>query len=196
MKGCHSRSKKRFLVILSIVVLCVFICGAKSGAPEGRTEMHIGNAVTYCDSHSLSAVEGIWRFGEDDLIVLIRESGFERYEMIVVDSNSSSLVPGMIFGELMRSGEDNKFKMTVYGRGGVLKHNRVILATLNGNADMIGLHKGKIDFRVNLLGYLPYLSRMLRLRYDDPSRNLVPGLFKIYPSYDGNGSSRYKVRLL
>ena len=181
--------------ILILLELIIALSG-KVYAQEIEGTSIIKQAVEYCEGRSIGKVEGIWRFAEDGLTVWIRQTGFERYEMVVVDSQCGKLVPGMIFGELMRSGEENKFKMTVYGKGNAIKHRSSLVATLNDMGDVIGLLKGKFDFRVNLLGYLPYVSRLLRISYKDPSRNLVPGLFKVYPSYDGNGSSRLKARKL
>ena len=156
-------------------------------------------AREYCDRTSLAPPEGIWSFPQDNVTVLIssRESEDGVYDIRVVESLNGAIEPGLLIGEMRRSPESGVYKLTFFGKDkSLLKWNQSFVATIKSKGETMSLRKRKYNLRFNILSLLPHLGRLLRVSADDPVADIPIGLYKVYPSYDGNGSSRLKPRAL
>lgn len=156
-------------------------------------------AREYCDNASLAPIEGVWIFPEDKVTVLVHDarSDFGRYDITVVDSENGKLSPGTNIGILELTPEPDTYKLTFYGRGkSPFKHSQSFVAKLRNEGETISLQRRKTSVRFNFLSLLPRLGRLLSITTSDPANELSSGLYRLYPSYDGNGSSRLKPRRL
>lgn len=166
-----------------------------------------------CDSIPLSPPEGVWIYPEDNVTVLvIRRDGSDpnsigEYDISVVETTDCSVKPGEIIGRLSASPDEQKYEMELFTekRNGILSRKQTCLATLSKEGETLILQKDKkrgLNFRISLNPsmLLPKMWRMLRTGVSTTSgksRQEAPvGMVKIYPSYDGNGSSRRSPRYL
>lgn len=161
-------------------------------------------ARQWCDQATLDRVEGIWEYPEDKVTVLIRKpaaaSGTEPhdYEIVALDSPGYTVEPGMTIGWLERTTDPLKFKMHLYTKRkkGKLSKPKKCAATLVNEDCGMTVTASRLSFTFNPLGLLPYFWKLVRVRQTDPTKSLPAGMLKVYPSYDGNGSSRYSIRYL
>lgn len=153
-------------------------------------------ARDYCDAGNLAPIEGIWQLPEDKVSVLISRSDREGlYEIRVVESLNGALEPGKVIGEALRTPDVNLYKITFYGKEGKLfSFKQTFAGTLKGHGETLALKKKKFNLRFNVLSLIPHLGRLLYISPSDPAADIPAGLYKLYPSYDGNGSSRLKPR--
>ncbi len=139
--------------------------------------------------------EGIWEFPDYNVTtVIIRENDrCNTFGIWVVDSENCAVSPGSRLGTLSTSLQSGKYALKIFSsfKKGQLSAPREALATLSVKDEAIFIDKLKIDFTINPLAMIPsFARRMFRLKFNDPIRQIKKGLTKIYPSYDGNGSSR------
>ncbi|MCM1291374.1 MAG: hypothetical protein NC201_05125 [Prevotella sp.] len=182
----------RFIVIILLNTMLASIASS-------QTFVHIGEAIDYCNNHTLANIEGIWQFPDDIVSVLISQSSDKdgHYDVTVVESENGALSPGRVIGDVERTPDNDVYKFTFFGRERfVVKHNETFVATLKEKGETISLRKRHFNFHFNILSFLPYLRRLIYISTSDPVKELPVGLYKIYPSYDGNGSSRLKPRRL
>ncbi|MDE7160203.1 MAG: hypothetical protein K2O24_05095 [Muribaculaceae bacterium] len=186
------------VALLRIILLCLVMLMAPVNMRAEVTDR--ASAMEYCDTSPLDPVEGIWEYPEDGVTVLVRRSAAQtgRYDIIALDSEDTRIAPGDVIGRLEATPDIRQFKLTLFtrARSGTLSSPEECLATLSADSEslFVKTRKIKISFNPSLL--LPRFWRIARLRIKDPLENLPAGMIKVYPSYDGNGSSRRRPRYL
>lgn len=170
-------------------------------------------AFSLCDSLPLSSVEGVWIYPDDHVTVLVLRnetndpSELPSYALTVVETTDCKLNPGEIIGTLSPSPDPKKFTLSLFTsrKKGKLSDPKSCLATLSndGESMVVEKEKSKIRLRVNFnpSSILPALWKSL-VRFgisigDGSRKKEAPvGMVKIYPSFDGDGSSSRGVRYL
>ena len=200
---------------LKYIIICVsfgiFFTGGNVFAQE--IAFDIEEAKQICDSLPLQQIEGIWIYPEDSVTVLILEepsaeknSQLESYSISIIDSPDCRLSPGDKFGRLFATPNSDAYKIELFTEknNDLLLKPKSCLATLSKNGDSIIIKKekskfkGRLNFNFNRLlpGFWKIVSTGISPNYSNSGQNLPVGMVKIYPSYDGNGSSRRKIRYL
>lgn len=157
-------------------------------------------AMELCDEADLRPIEGVWTYPEDDVTVMIFRSEDKRnaYDIYVVESADCSLSPGMKLGELHGSADPDKFRMRLFTtvKNGVLSMPSEALASFSENKESLTVKKeSRINLRLNPARLLPSFWRIASVTVK--SKDSAPeGIIKIYPSYDGNQSTRRAPRYL
>lgn len=157
-------------------------------------------AEALCDSLPLSGPEGVWSFPHDNVIVLILHDDLnpQIYNISVVQADNCTLFPGDVIGQLKTSPSPQKFTLSLFTKRkrGQLSVPIDCAATLNEESESMIIDRRKISVKFNPLGFLPTFWRSIRINVNDPVKKIPDGMIRIYPSYDGNGSSRRKPRYL
>lgn len=189
-------------LLLMLFLLVLFPARGESEYSVGgrRYPQDLAAARDLCDTLPLSGPEGIWRFEADKVTVLIlknpEKKGF--WDIAVVESDDRALHEGDIIGWLQESTNPDKFTMHLFTsrkRGRLCKPGSC-LVTYSQKNESLTVEAGKVKFSFNPLGLLSQFRRGLSIRYDNPLEKLPSGMIKLYPGYDGNGSSRRKIRYL
>lgn len=175
-------------------IAAAFTYQAGGAAPADYLE-----AMEFCDNADLQPVEGLWSYPEDDVTVLIfrNESSKGLYDIIVVESADCSLSPGMKLGELHASADPDKYTLKLFTKikKGVLSAPCSALATYSEEKEALTVKKGSMRIRLNPNRLLPSFWRIVSVSFN--SNVAAPeGMIKVYPSYDGNGSTRRSPRYL
>ena len=157
-------------------------------------------ATAFCDAADLRPIEGLWTYPEDDVTVLIFRDSDKKgiYGIYIVEAADCSLSPGMILGELHESTDPDKFNLKLFTKikNGILTAPSEAIATLSGTKESLTVKKkGKFSLRINPTRLLPSFWRIASLTIK-PSESAPEGMIKVYPSYDGNGSTRRGPRYL
>lgn len=178
---------------LAAIILCVLLGAAPiSAQPPAIGDMTA--AMELCDAMPLSGPEGIWRFDADKVSVLILKDADKtgRWNITVVESDDVALRAGDVIGWLEESTDTKKFKLNLFtGRKrGKLCTPLCCMAVYSEKDESLRIERSKLKLTINPLGFLPYFWRSIRVKVDDPGRELPKGMIRIYPGYDGNGSSR------
>lgn len=186
------RILRQALALLALVAGSVTV-----GAVEPAADLLA--AREFCDRADLRPIEGLWTYPEDDVTVLIfrNEEKKGNYDITVVESADCSLSPGMKIGRLTDSADPDKFTLRLYTtvKNGVLSSPEEATAYFSDSKESLTIKKSSLKFRFNPGRLLPYFWRMISVSVK--SREPAPeGMIKIYPSYDGNGSSRRYPRYL
>lgn len=183
---------------LSIIVLSVILL-AVAPLLSAKDYANLKEAKNYCDSRPLSPIEGVWRFPEDNTLLLISadELNPDRYDITVVDSFNGSIPIGWKCGEAFRTPDFNIFKITFFARKKIMvKYNQSFVATVKEEGETLALKTKRFKLKFNFLSLIPYMGRLFYFSSSDPVKELPLGLYKVYPSYDHNGSSRFvKIKL-
>lgn len=211
----------RFFATLAVVMLSLHEAFPHSPGKEGETlyasplptVYDMDAAKDLCDELPLDPLEGIWIYPDDNVTVLVRKlplpslSSADSYQLMVIESADCRLRAGDVIGKMVASPEMNKYTLSLFTtkKEEVMGKSRDCLATLSKDGESMILSREKSRFRIrinlNPNSLLPYLWRSL-VRFgitvgnNDTSRLPAPGMIKIYPSYDGNGSSRRSPRYL
>ncbi len=202
----------RRLSIAIAVAVCAFFFPTPSVA-RNHIAYDIDRAREICDSLPLEDPEGIWIYPEDNVTVLVMKdrqvssSSLPSYTISVVETTDCSLKPGDIIGRLHASPSKTKYSLELFTerKNNILSKPKKCLAEISDNGETIILKRDKSGFRIrfsfNPSTLLPRLWKsVLRVnssKSNSSSSNEPPvGMVKIYPSYDGNGSSRRSVRYL
>ena len=184
------------------------VCGAtieKAYDPEMAKEI--------CDELPLENVEGLWLYPDDKVSVLIlndrEEEGnlqFPSYSISVVETSDAALNPGEEIGRLYATTDENTYRIELYTekKNGLLLKPYSCIATLSKDGDSFTIKKQKSPFKgrlnLNFNRLLPGFWKIISTGISPAgNRNALEppvGMLKIYPSYDGNGSSKRKVRYL
>lgn len=192
------------------LIMAVFSLG---NAQASETAYDIDKAKEICDEWPLQSVEGIWVYPDDKVTVLIlKDSGkggvaeFESYSISVVQTDDSRLHPGDKIGYLYSTAKEGEYRieLSTERKNDILLKSRSCLATLSKDEDALLIKKQKAPFRgrlnLNFNRLLPGFWKVVStgISTNGTGRNAEPavGMVKIYPSYDGNGSSRRRVRYL
>lgn len=181
-----------FLLLLSSLPAI----GTKAAEPSD-----FQSVMNWCDSIGAQPIEGIWVFTDDRVEVAICRSpgkALRHYTVTVLTDYSGQLLPGAIIGEITGGSDPSKYKLTLKEKKkGLLKSCQIdCLLTLGKLNDSLRVERPKKKIRVNLLSMLPHFRRLLYISKENPADNFPIGLLKIYPSYDGNGSSTITPRYL
>ena len=155
-------------------------------------------AVELCDKTDLRPIEGIWSYPEDDVTVMVYRSGEKgRYDIYVVEAADCSLSPAMKIGELHESPEPEKFSLKLFTRSrkGVLSIPCSATARFSENKGALIVTKPSLKLKFNPTRLLPYFWRIVSVSVK-PGESVPEGMIKVYPSFDGNNSSRREPRYL
>ena len=165
-----------------------------AGTPSLSGPADICEATDMCDLMPLRAVEGIWRITEDNVSVAILRDNHEEgiYNISVVESDNVSLRPGTVIGKLTDTTDAGKFRLRLFSKfkHGVPASPCDLSATLSSDGESMAIEGIQLKIRIVPNMLLPGLWKMLRFNVSNPSRKLRKGFTRIYPAYDGNGSSR------
>ncbi|MDE5797234.1 MAG: hypothetical protein K2H75_08980, partial [Muribaculaceae bacterium] len=160
-------------------------------------------AREWCDTTALHPIEGVWIYPEDNVTVLVRRlpdndrPTYRNYDICVVDTPDCSMTPGESIGFLEATADPKSFRLRLFTKRkkGVLSGLMDCAARLTDDENLRVETPG-VRFRLGSLAVLPKFWRMVRISIDNPASRLPVGMVKIYPSYDGNGSSRSIPRYL
>lgn len=171
----------------------------------------ITRAKEICDSLSISDIEGIWKFPEDGVTVLvcrnrnIVSSEADSFSISVVETSDARIHPGQHIGTITASPNPSKYQLELFTHSikRKLSKSEKCVATLSADSRSLTMSQPKSNFRIraslSLSTLLPRFWRIVRLTpsISQPSQESAPvGMIKIYPSYDGDGSSTRQHRYL
>lgn len=162
--------------------------------------LDIIDAEKWCDKTPLHRVEGIWNYPEDDVTVLVKRDdlndGF--YKIFSLETGDDVFRPGECIGTFQATSDPLKFKLKLYTRRkkNYLTSPKECAATLTLDDYAMQVEYKSRKFSFNPFFLLPKFWRIARFSSSDPIKSLPFGMRKIYPSYDGNGSSRFNARYL
>lgn len=190
-------------VIILLLSICCLSYRQAEAAPD-NVPIDMQAAIDYIDACGTGGVDGIWEYPGDGITVLITADQRERYRynITVIESNDVRLKPGMLIGTLTESAQNGKYRLSLYTavRHGLPAQLSDCLATLSKDKQSLIVESMKIKVRVGGSTILPVfwnkLRLSLRINVNNPLDKLPEGMRRIYPSYDGNGSSLYKPRTL
>ena len=170
----------------------------------------IDKAKEICDESPLENVEGVWVYPEDKVTVMImadenKTNSLTEYSIRVVETSDARLHPGEEIGRLYATAQENVYKIELQTekKNEYLLKPKAVMATLSKDGDTFIIKrdqaalKGRINLNFNRL--LPGFWKIVSTGISGSGQHKVEtpvGLVKVYPSYDGNGSSRRKVRYL
>lgn len=187
-----------FKLILALIAL------APAPAARAFTPTSVQEAQEWFTTNSSHGVEGIWEFTEDRVQVAIIRSNFDElpeYDLIVVDSYNGTLLPGSTLGCLSASAKSGEYKLKLSTRHSTrLKSNNFRECKANIGEDGYSMTitpvKGKLRITFSPMTILPNFWRVLKINERENRDLPAAGFIKIFPSYDGNGSSRFSPRTL
>lgn len=197
---------------LWIVAVLIPVSGLRCHAQD-MVAYDIDMAREICDRKPLENVEGIWLYPEDGVTVLILNDNteadhnkFPSYRLTVVDTTDASLKPGDVLGYLSATAEENTFKieLSTEKRNELLLKPKSVTATLSKDGEAFLFKRQKAPFKGRLTlnfsrllpGFWKIISTGISQNPTGSGVQLPVGMVKVYPSYDGNGSSKRKVRYL
>lgn len=197
-----------FGILASILAL---VCPeSKAQAPLKAYDIDMAKEI--CSGLPLDNVEGIWVYPDDKVTVLILNDNtggsnrLESYSITVVETSDASLHPGEEIGRLMATADEKTFRieLATEKNNELLLKPKSVMATLSKDGDTFLIKrqkspiKGRLNFNFNRLlpGFWKIVSTGITTNGQGNSVQVPVGMVKIYPSYDGNGSSRRRVRYL
>ncbi|MBD5311926.1 MAG: hypothetical protein HDS13_07210 [Bacteroides sp.] len=203
---CPPYTRNRYgAAVLAIILSCLgcatpFRAVAASPLP---LVCDVISAREWCDTTALHPIEGVWMYPEDNVTVLVRRlpdenrNAYRVYDISVVDTPDCSMTPGESIGSLESTADPKAFRLRLFTdrKKGSLSSLTDCAARLS-DEENLRVEIPKVRFRLGSLSVLPKFWRMVRVRIDNPASRLPVGMIKIYPSYDGNGSSRSTPRYL
>ncbi len=186
----------RFFLIVAIILVAAPSTHAQSDA----LPLDMQGAIEWCESRSLDRIEGVWSYPQDGVSVLIHKSSKSEatYDINIVESEKLSLLPGELLGTISATTAPDKFSMKLFTsktNNKLLRPRECSLALTADDCGLIVKSKTR-HWQINPMGLLPYFWKIARMKESDPTKNLPIGMIRLYPSYDGNGSSRYHIRYL
>lgn len=197
---------------IPVIIFCLLL---------GITYVHAGSipvaydremAEDICNELPLDNIEGIWLYPEDQVEVLILSTGDEKasgslpeYIISVVKTSDARLHPGDVIGKLQATAQENVYKieLATERNNELLLKPKSVLATFSKDGDSFIIKKQNSPFKgrlnLNLSRLLPGFWKIVSLGVSQSRNSSVQpleGMVKVYPSYDGNGSSKRKIRYL
>lgn len=184
--------------LLALMAIAVAAAAPASAQPE---ICDIEAAMQWCDTAPLDRIEGIWEYPEDGVAVLIRKSAiaYGRYDVVALSAAGGAALPGEIIGKVVQTPLPEKFSMQLYTRRGrrqELCGMRRCELSLVANDYGLSFESVQPKWRLNPIALLPKFWRLGSLVRREAGKKPTIGMRKTYPSYDGNGSSRFSVRYL
>lgn len=201
--------RHRCSALIVTLIVCVGFFSSSAINPEEIYD--IDAAKAFCDSMPLQSPEGIWIYPEDGVTVLVTQkkqlsaTQLPSFEIRVVETSDVRMRPGEVIGILSATPERNKYEAQFYTerKNDLLLKPKTVIAQINdeGETMILKQSKPKFNFRFtfNPSILLPKMWRVIRMNTSSANNtSLAPaiGMVKIYPSYDGNGSSRRQPRYL
>lgn len=168
-------------------------------------------AKEICGGLPLEDVEGVWIYPEDKVTVLVLndgkqpDGGLASYTVSVVETSDARLKPGEVIGKLTATSEERVYKieLSTEKKNDLLLKPKAVMATLSKDGDSFSFKRQKSPLKArlnfNFSRLLPGFWKMISTGISssgNSSVSLPVGMVKIFPSYDGNGSSRRKARYL
>ncbi|MBD5357631.1 MAG: hypothetical protein HDR88_11610 [Bacteroides sp.] len=198
---------------MRIFYVIIFIIATFPVIAQGMSAYDIDQAIEICSTLPLDPLEGIWIYPEDNVTVLILKnnptsiSTLPNYSITVIESDDCRMMPGDKIGTITATAESLKYEINLFTERnkGILQKPNSCVASLSKDADSLilkGNKSKKLNLRLNLniSRLLPNFWRFVRISSstgNNTSTATPPvGMVKIYPSYDGNGSSRRQPRYL
>ena len=174
-----------------------------SGYSSGKA-LNYNSAVDLCAALPLSPIEGIWEYPDDDISLLILADKWRKgkFGVYVIEAVDCRLYPGMKIGEASASADPLQFRLELCSKikKGLPGTPVNCLAKLSRSAESLIIQAPKLRISLSPSLMLPTLWNKLRLslriKTSNPIDKLPEGWRKIYPSYDGNGSSASSCRYL
>ena len=169
-------------------------------------------AKEICNKLPLETIEGVWMYPDDHVTVLIlnehtpfHSHSLPTYVISVVESSDTRLSPGDVIGRMEATPEDRAYKieLATEKKNELLLKPKSCLARISSEGDSFTIKKqksglkGRLNLNFNRL--LPGFWKIVSTGISTGGGNKIEpatGMIKIYPSYDGNGSSRRKPRYL
>ena len=185
---------------LARLLLTLFVVAGTWAFPmKASAPMDLIAAREFCDNADLRPVEGLWSYPDDDVTVLIFRSDERKglYDITVVEAADCDLLPGMKIGELTASADPDKFNMKLFTniKKGILSSPLATTAIFSDSKESLTIKKSSFNIRINPIRLLPSFWRLVSVSFK--SREPAPeGMIKVYPSYDGNNSSKRGPRYL
>lgn len=168
-----------------IILFLLFLFSSLTGL-KAITISDFGSAKDWCDVSMLDRIEGIWEYPEDNTSVLIKKNDAgNSYDIIVVDSPDTRLIPGEKIGYLKPSPDPDKYEMAIFRlkkKNGILTELAKCYAQYN-EKDAAILVKGRsLKFNIGSRYLLPAFWRIIRVSVKDPLESLPKGLIRVYPN--------------
>ena len=204
-------SGKFFRGLIPIAVSLLIAPSVNAKSPHIAYDIDMAKEI--CAELPLESVEGVWVYPDDKVTVLILNdqskagSSLSSYNISVVETSDARLHPGEVIGKLYETAQDGVFEieLSTERKNDLLLKPKSCLATLSkdGESFLIKRQKSALKGRLNLNfnrllpGFWKIVSTGVSLNPNGGNSVAAPiGMVKIYPSYDGNGSSKRKVRYL
>lgn len=172
----------------------------------------IDMAKDICKELPLDDLEGIWIYPEDHVSVLVLKdevidrNSLPTYSISVVNTTDARLHPGEVIGKLHETAKEREYRIELFTerKNELLLKPKTCLATLSSAGDTFlfkkqnSFLKGRLNLNFSRLlpGFWKMISTGISTSNSSNKNEPSVGMVKIYPSYDGNGSSRRKVRYL
>lgn len=196
--------------LLGVTAVIFAGLGCFAATPTVSAPLDMEEARAVIDSLGADGPQGIWIFPDDNVTVTViavdgdyGNFAHRRFAITVTESADADCLPGDLIGELEETAEAGKYRMTLFDSidpAELLSLRRpdrtTLLAELAEEGEVMRVKAGKWKVRFNPSALLKGFTRLIRLQHDDPVGKLPAGMIRIYPSYDGNGSSRRKPRIL
>ncbi|MDE7402813.1 MAG: hypothetical protein K2M87_05315 [Muribaculaceae bacterium] len=176
----------RGFVIITLLIVCTLQAISETSTPI----VNEGLAREWCDTHIIANPEGIWEYPSDETKVLIRQSDISRYryDIVVIDTPDTRIMPGQIIGYLQSTADPGQFEMLVSRTGALGKSDMSkCAAKLSRGGNTMAVKGRKIKFSLNTRWLLSNFWRALRVDFKDPLDDLPCGLIRIYPQPDTKG---------
>lgn len=182
------------------LLAALLLTAAADGICAEPAAASVAEAMEWCSGRALDRIEGVWNYPDDRVKVLIRRSVLAAgdYEIIAVESDDLALVPGEKIGEVRATADPVCYVMRICTRRkkGRLASPKECTATLTASDDGLQIEAPGRKWRINPLAILPRFWGIVSVRSSQPNKPAPVGMQRIYPSYDGNGSSRFHIRYL
>ena len=177
----------------SVVLLLTALVAVFSISAQHIADMEA--ARTYCDTAPLQRIEGIWDMTTADCKVLIcrNPASDSEYDIIVLESDDSRLLPGDVLGTVKASANPDQFKLTL-NTG--FKWNAECLATLSSDDMSLRIERPKRKLKLSPYMLLHKFWGLFRYESDTPTDRLQQGMVRLYPRGVGDSANRFHIRYL
>lgn len=187
-------------VKLTILLLSVFVAAVFRVYGDDP----LSRARIWCDSVPLSALEGIWLLPDDKVYVLSKRTSSDAMadcSLTVVASLDGITPAGTDLGTLSPMADRNKVALTLptsKGRDRMPSGMKSCVMTVSDGGYALVVDAASRQFRLQISPtmLLPGFWRMVRFSFTPGQQKQYPGMVKVYPSYDGNGSDRHNPRYM
>lgn len=152
-------------------------------------DMDMQTAKAYCDTAPIRDPEGIYLWpGQHGLVLLkaCRQTGDApiAYEIISIESSDILLSPGQVTGYLYPSPNPEDYHLYLYSDIGLdaVTSPRHMAATFDPMRQVFEFKGKKTKVSINPLTLIPHMRSLLRVKTEDPTKDIPDGLRRIYPA--------------